>query len=99
MSNIGELVDLEDDDNPDKPEIEQLRIKDEIQQIMAMPAGRRFVFRKLSESGLYSAIFIDGARRAAFVEGQRAVGAKLLAEVMQYAPSQYFTMIQENQHV
>jgi hypothetical protein len=99
MSNISDVIDSEENDNTDKPDIVQLRIKDEIQQIMATPVGRRFVFRKLSESGLYSAVFVEGARRAAFVEGQRAVGARLLAEVMQYAPNQFFTMMQENQRV
>lgn len=63
--------------------------------VMADPAGRRFMHRLLSRTGMYRSSFDENPHNTAFNEGSRNVGLWLTAEIMQIAVPQYTQMIEE----
>lgn len=58
--------------------------------------GRRWMWATLCGCGVYATTFRPDGLTMAFNEGQRAVGLRLLADVMRVAPDQYVTMAEEN---
>lgn len=58
--------------------------------------GRRWMWATLSACGVYATTFRPDAYVTAFNEGQRAIGLRLLADVMRVAPAEYLTMAEEN---
>ena len=57
--------------------------------------GRRFVWRFLSECGIYKSSFHPSGSTVYFLEGRRDVGLKLLADVMEVNPEAYLQMAKE----
>lgn len=70
---------------------------DELLWLMSDPRGRRFMWRRLSETGLYRSSFVPGGEFAttAFLEGQRALGLKQLDQIMQFCPDRFQEMQKE----
>jgi hypothetical protein len=71
-----------------------------IRTLMSTADGRRYIWLQLSESNVFSSTFTweggEGFARTAFLEGQRALGIKLLTLVTQLCPAEYITMTREN---
>lgn len=64
--------------------------------VMNNPGGRRFAHRLLVNAGVFGSSFSpDNPHQTSFNEGQRNMGLILLAEIMDVAPTQYATMLEE----
>lgn len=57
--------------------------------------GRRFLWRLLSECGVYKQSF-TGNSETFFLEGQRKIGLWALADIMEAEPESYLRMIKEH---
>lgn len=69
---------------------------DELLWLMSDPRGRRFMWRQLSDLGVYRLSYVQGDfATTAFNEGQRNVGLKLLSQVMQHCPARFTEMQKE----
>ena len=63
----------------------------DLKWILATEQGRRFVWRLLETTGIFKSSF-TGSSETYFLEGQRNVGLKLLADVMECEPQAYLNM-------
>lgn len=57
------------------------RNQSDLRKVLSMPEGRRFIWRQLSESGVFRASFNFNTKLEDFQEGQRDRGLALLNEV------------------
>lgn len=64
-------------------------------RLMAEPVGRAWFYDFLSACHMYHTSFATNALAMAFSEGQRDVGIKLLADVIEAAPDLYLQMLKE----
>lgn len=64
-------------------------------QIMSAPPGREWIHDTLVFCHVFETTFDDSAARMGFLEGQRSVGLRLLADIMRYCPDAYILMMQE----
>lgn len=76
----------------DREQIEQA--KADLEAVMGLPAGRRFVWAMLGECGLYRSSYHPSAL-IHFNEGQRSIGLALLARLTADCPDQYLKMQSE----
>lgn len=67
------------------------QIHNDLKYILDSEQGRRFVWRILEMTGLFKSSF-TGSSETYFLEGQRNIGLKLLAEVMNCDPQAYMKM-------
>lgn len=67
-----------------------------IRWVMGDARGRRVVWAQLTDAGVFT-LSMDGrgTEWTAFNEGKRALGLKLLGDVMRLAPNLYLTMANE----
>lgn len=73
-----------------------------VRTLLGSPDGRRYLWLELGAANVFSSTFVmgeDGDRRTAFMEGQRASGLRLLADITRVSPSGYVKMMQENSGV
>ena len=63
--------------------------------LMGTMAGREWIYNWLSECHVFVSSFSLNAQEAAFREGERNVGLRLLNDVMQTAPDEYVLMMRE----
>lgn len=69
-----------------------------IQALMSLPAGRQWVYEKLTDCHVYGPTFVAGdPYLSAFREGERHVGLGLLQDVMASAPERFLPMCKEAQ--
>lgn len=68
---------------------------DDLLWLMSDKRGRRFMWRLLSESGIYRTSFSTEALHMAFNEGQRNRGLALVGSVMQHCPDRFTEMQKE----
>lgn len=68
----------------------------EIQALMSEKWGRSFVWRWLGKCGIYKTSY-TGNSETFFLEGQRSIGLRLLADITRVDPNGYVLMIKENQ--
>lgn len=68
---------------------------DDLLWLMSDKRGRRFMWRLLSESGIYRTSFSTDALAMAFAEGQRNRGLALVGLVMQHCPERFSEMQKE----
>lgn len=66
--------------------------------LMQEKAGRRFVWRLLSEAGVFQSSYSESATETAYREGRRASGLKLLNDTMRVAKEQFVVMLLEHEH-
>lgn len=69
---------------------------DDLRDLLAHPAGRRFVWRLLDHCGVFRSTFTGHGARDAFNEGARNVGLFLMAEVTDADPNAFTTMLKES---
>ncbi|MDP2270926.1 MAG: hypothetical protein Q8K32_09365 [Archangium sp.] len=68
----------------------------DLRSVLSTPAGRRFVWRWLTQAGLQSSSFVSGDQSGtAFNEGRRSIALALLAEAQRVAPELYTTALRE----
>lgn len=69
---------------------------DDFLWLMSDPRGRRFIWRKLGETGVYSKIFNTHGGWMNFNEGRRDVGLSLLGDIDRLCPERFALMAAEN---
>lgn len=83
---------------PDSERREEARrqLEKDIREVMAAPAGRRFVWMLINNmAGVFGGTFTGEALGGAFGEGRRAVGIALMQEVQRVSPASYVEMVRE----
>ena len=70
--------------------------KDDMQWMMGNPRGRRIMSRYLDTCHIFETSFSTNLSQTNFAEGERNIGLKLLADVMENADDQYMRMLEEN---
>jgi hypothetical protein len=68
---------------------------DDLIAVMSTTQGRRFVWRLLSEAGVYRTSFSCDVALMSFNEGKRNVGLELLNELVSNCHSSYLKMVEE----
>ena len=69
--------------------------KSDLKFLLNTEQGRRFIWRYLEFCGVYKSSF-TGSSQTFFLEGQRNVGLKLVAEIVDAQPEMYLKMMIEN---
>ncbi len=64
--------------------------------VLSNESGRRFMWKTLSDCGIFQTSFRSSGSETFFLEGKRSVGLKLLADVMQADPDSYLKMYKSN---
>lgn len=81
-----------------KEQLTRQRELDDLKAVCATPAGRRFVFQQLQESGVFALVFDPAnAQMNAFYEGRRSMGVTLLANLNELDPMLYPQMVKDAQ--
>lgn len=74
------------------------REQDDLRALLAIPNGRRFLWKTLSRCGVFRTSFCPGDPHVtSFNEGRREFGCALLSEVTEADPSGYLKMMHEAQ--
>lgn len=68
---------------------------EDLRRVMSTASGRRFVWGQLERAGVFRSSF-TGNSETFFREGQRNIGLMLLADVNEFCPEQYLTMLMES---
>lgn len=70
--------------------------RNDLRAVMDTAAGRRFVWKLLSDAGVFRSSYVAGqADTTAFNEGGRNRGLTLLGDIMNDAPEKYLIMQKE----
>ena len=67
---------------------------DDMRGVMSSLEGRRFMWRWLSECGVFKSSF-TGNSQTFFLEGQRNIGLMMLTDINESDPTSYVTMLTE----
>lgn len=81
-------------DNTDKKLKRDQELKDLV-DVMSTPAGRRFVWRFLSDGYIFRPCF-TGTSHTYFNEGRREFALRYFNDVMKACPKLYHQMVEEN---
>lgn len=65
----------------------------DLDSLMALPAGRRFLWRLLTQSGVFRSSFSSDPLVMAMNEGQRNVGLRVVGDIMAACPEKYIEMM------
>lgn len=100
MSNETEYLDASEQEAAEAQVAEERRLQlaieiSDLKKLMGMKEGRRFMWRLLSDSGVYRTSFATNGLQMAHLEGQRVIGLKWLAEIMDHCPEQFNVMTME----
>lgn len=68
---------------------------DDMKFVLSSKQGRRLLWKYLSFCGVYQSSFRTSAE-IYYLEGQRAVGLKLLGDIHEASPEAYMQMMKEN---
>lgn len=66
----------------------------DLKKVLAMPEGRRLLWRLLSEAGVFRTTF-TGNSQTFLNEGRRQIGLLILSEIMQAKPEAFTQMQRE----
>lgn len=69
---------------------------DDLKVVLKKPEGRRFVYKMLSECGVFKASFSINSMQTAFQEGRRDIGLALLKSLDEAEPQAYSQMLTEH---
>jgi len=65
----------------------------DLDSLMSLPAGRRFLWRLLTQSGVFRSSFSSDPLVMAMNEGQRNVGLRVVGAIMAACPEKYLDMM------
>ena len=78
----------------------QIILDDDLLWEMQQKIGRRFVFRLLSDTGVFRNPYVDGnSEGTSFKCGEMNVGQRYLASIMRLCPELFHIMIKEQENV
>ncbi|CCJ88694.1 hypothetical protein ACI1AV_000294 [Cronobacter turicensis] len=94
------MTDIYDEDQPTAEQIAQQKRLEErdaadIRAVMGTEAGRRVIWRVLSQGKTFATTFAGDPHVTAFNEGQRNMALALFQRVMTNCPDLYLTMADE----
>lgn len=72
-----------------------LQRREVIVQLMGTTAGRQWVWDRLGDCHMFVTTFNGDPYQSAFMEGQRAIGLTLLADIMLACPDSYILAMRE----
>lgn len=78
-----------------RAEAERTQEVEDIKWLMASAAGKRVVWRLLSQAGVHRTPFAGHDPQTNFNAGAQSVGIWLLGEVMEHAPDAYLQMLKK----
>lgn len=78
-----------------KPSEKQQQNDDDMRVLLSSPAGRRFFWRVLTQSGLYSSSYAESPTATAYNEGRRSIGLALMQEAQRVDPARYAVALRE----
>lgn len=67
-----------------------------IADLASRESGRRYLWDRIAEAGVFASTYHDNPQRMAFAEGQRTVGLALLNDFMHYAPDNFIQAMRES---
>ncbi len=67
----------------------------DMQELLALPSGRRTLWRYISGCGVFRTSFVGDVNAAIFNEGARNVGLKIIDDVMTADPDAFVLMQKE----
>jgi hypothetical protein len=73
----------------------ELQRREVVNGIMSVAPGRKWMCELLETCHIFATSFSDVGLRMAFMEGQREVGLRLLADIMGACPDRYIEMMRE----
>lgn len=62
---------------------------------MSSHIGRRWMYRTLEQCHMFTTSYSSSPIRMAFLEGERNIGLRLVADIMAFCPRRYAEMMQE----
>ena len=68
---------------------------DDVRKVMAMPEGRRVVWRWLAAARVFGRCYTGSSEETFYREGRREYGLQLFDEVLEACPDLYIQAIQE----
>ncbi|WP_165909648.1 endopeptidase [Variovorax guangxiensis] len=96
MSAVGQDLSAEREAKAKAQALDERNEVDELLWLMSDPRGRRFMWRRLSENGVYQQTYVPGSfDQSAFNEGRRAMALKLMSQIMQHCPARFTEMQKE----
>jgi hypothetical protein len=57
--------------------------------------GRRYMYRLLEQCHMFASSYSSNPIRMSFLEGERNIGLRIVADIMAYCPRRYAEMMQE----
>lgn len=69
---------------------------DDMLMVLSTPQGRRFIWRYLTECGVFRTSYTGDATNTIYLEGQRNMGLKILSDVNEASPEAYIKMMLES---
>ena len=78
-----------------REKLARLQKQADLKAVLASPAGRRFMWRLLGDTGIFARIFHENPSVVAYREGRRSLGIDLLDELQYEFHEEYFTMERE----
>lgn len=94
MSNISNPAFVKEQEK--KVKTREQREEDDLYSVLNTKQGRRFIWKWLSECGIFRAGFCT-PDELMFREGARNVGTKLLAQIMKISPELFKLMQEESE--
>lgn len=70
--------------------------RDAVIALTSSPEGRSYLWGLMAEAKVFTQTYTGEALSGAFHEGQRAIGLRILADVMEFNPDAYIVMAKEN---
>jgi hypothetical protein len=82
-------------DKARQAELDAQAERDELLWVMSDAKGRRFMWRRLADAGIYRTTFTGDALTSAFKEGERNAGIRLMTLILQHCPERLSQMQKE----
>jgi hypothetical protein len=73
-----------------------MREVDDLRAVLALPGGRRLLWRILERGRMFNSGFESDTHRVQFNEGRREMATWILAEIVRAKPTAFIEMMQEH---
>lgn len=73
------------------------RDRSDLKKVLEMPEGRRFLWKLMSGSRVFSSIFTNNALEMSFREGRRTIGLEILQQITNASPDALTRMQKERE--
>ena len=95
VKNAADKNQVQEGDRKEKSQRE--KELDDLFWVLSTQTGRRFIWRWLSFCGIFASSFSgEQSLTMAYLEGQRNVALRLIADLMETRPEAFIEMIKEN---